>query len=53
MSKLDLYSYLNDRCYDFYNSITERFIHPLAGERKNSLLQIYWRPIIHYCQHAE
>ena len=37
MSKLYLFSYLSDGRYDIDNSITERFILPLAGERKNSL----------------
>ena len=30
-------SYLNDGRYDIDNTITERFIRPLAGECKNSL----------------
>ena len=37
MSKLYLFSYLSDGRYDIDNSIAERFIRPLAGERKNSL----------------
>ena len=37
MSKLYLSSYLNDGRYDIDNTIAERFIHPLASERKNSL----------------
>ena len=32
-----LFAYLNDGRYDIDNSIAERFIRPLAGERKNSL----------------
>ena len=32
-----LFAYLNDGSYSIDNSIAERFIHPLAGERKNSL----------------
>lgn len=32
-----LFAYLNDGSYSLDNSITERFIRPLAGERKNSL----------------
>jgi len=32
-----LLAYLNDGSYSIYNSIAERFIRPLAGERKNSL----------------
>ena len=32
-----LFAYRNDRRYDIDNSIAERFIRPLAGERKNSL----------------
>ena len=32
-----LFSYLNDGSYSIDNSIAERFIRPLAGERKNSL----------------
>ena len=31
------FAYLNDGRYDIDNSIAERFIRPLAGERKNSL----------------
>ena len=38
MSKLYLFSYLNDGRYDIDNSIAERFIRPLAGKRRNSLL---------------
>ena len=37
ISKLYLFSYLSDGRYDIDNSIAERFIRPLAGERKNSL----------------
>ncbi len=32
-----LFAYLNDGSYSIDNSIAERFIRPLAGERKNSL----------------
>ena len=32
-----LFAYLNDGSYSTDNSIAERFIRPLAGERKNSL----------------
>ena len=32
-----LFAYLNDGSYSIDNSISERFIRPLAGERKNSL----------------
>lgn len=32
-----LFVYLKDGCYSIDNSIAERFIRPLAGERKNSL----------------
>ena len=32
-----LFAYLNDGFYSIDNSIAERFIRPLAGERKNSL----------------
>ena len=32
-----LFAYLNNGRYDIDNSIAERFIRPLAGERKNSL----------------
>lgn len=32
-----LFAYLNNRRYNIDNSIAERFIRPLAGERKNSL----------------
>lgn len=32
-----LFAYLSDGRYDIDNSIAERFIRPLAGERKNSL----------------
>ena len=38
MSKLYLFSYLSDGRYDIDNSIAERFIRPLAGKRRNSLL---------------
>ena len=37
LSCLNLFSYLNNGRYDIGNSIAERFIRPLAGERKNSL----------------
>lgn len=32
-----LFAYLKDGSYSIDNSIAERFIRPLAGERKNSL----------------
>ena len=32
-----LFAYLNDSHYNIDNSIAERFIRPLVGERKNSL----------------
>lgn len=32
-----LFAYLKDGCYTIDNSIAERFIRPLSGERKNSL----------------
>lgn len=32
-----LFAYLKDGCYTIDTSITERFIRPLSGERKNSL----------------
>lgn len=35
--RLEDTAYLNDGRYDIDNSIAERFIRPLAGERKNSL----------------
>ena len=31
-----LFAYTNDGCYTIDNSIAERFIRPLSGERKNS-----------------
>ena len=37
MPKSNLFSYLNNGRYDIDNSIAERFIHPLASKRKNSL----------------
>lgn len=35
--RLEDTAYLNDGCNDIDNSIVERFIRPLAGERKSSL----------------
>ncbi|EEB23096.1 hypothetical protein BACDOR_04499 [Phocaeicola dorei DSM 17855] len=35
--KNDVFAYLNDSSYSINNSIVERFIHPLVGERKDSL----------------
>ena len=35
--KNNVFAYLNDSSYSINNSIAERFIRPLAGERKNSL----------------
>ena len=32
-----LFAYLHDGSYSIDNSVAERFIRPLAGERKNSL----------------
>ena len=53
-------SYLSKDHYDIDNSIAERFILPLAGERKNLLFfvlaaawQMYRQPIIRCSQHAE
>ena len=40
MSKLYLFSYLNNNRYDIDNPIAEHFIRPLAGERKNSLFYV-------------
>ena len=40
MSKLYLFSYLNNNGYNINNSIAEHFIRPLAGERKNSLFVV-------------
>lgn len=40
MSKLYLFSYLNNNRYDIDNSIAKHFIRPLAGERKNSLFYV-------------
>lgn len=34
---IQLFAYTHDGSYTIDNSITERFIRPLAGERKNSL----------------
>ena len=59
MSKLYLFSYLNNNRYNIDNSITEHFIRPLAGECENSLffLSVSWQmsqqSIIRCCQHAE
>ena len=40
ISKSNLFSYLNNGRYNMDNSITERFIHPLAGKRKDSLFSV-------------
>ena len=56
MSKSNLFSYLNNNRYNIDNSIAERFIRSLAGERKNSLFfvgSMYRRPTIRCYQHAE
>ena len=59
MSKSNLFSYLNNNRYDIDNSIAERFIRPLAGERKNSLFFVGSRmanvstAYIRCSQHAE
>ena len=59
MSKWYLSSYLNNGRYDIDNSIAERFIHPLAGEPKNSQFFVISRTpnvsaaIIRCSQHVE
>lgn len=52
-------SYLFKDHYDIDDSIAERFIRPLAGERKNSLffvssrMEMYRRPIIRCSQYVK